>query len=90
MAEYRPVYINGDVSKPGEYPYRPATTARQLVAVAGGYDIMRIRMNNPYLEFSGPEKRVWIALDRARQRTGALCGASRRSSERRRSSIQAF
>jgi polysaccharide export outer membrane protein len=50
VAEYRPVYINGDVSKPGEYPYRPATTARQLVALAGGYDIMRIRMNNPYLE----------------------------------------
>lgn len=50
VAEYRPVYINGDVSKPGEYPYRPATTVRQLVAVAGGYDIMRIRMNNPYLE----------------------------------------
>ena len=50
VAEYRPIYINGDVSKPGEYPYRPATTARQLVAVAGGYDIMRIRMNNPYLE----------------------------------------
>jgi polysaccharide export outer membrane protein len=38
------------VSKPGEYPYRPATTARQLVALAGGYDIMRMRMNNPYLE----------------------------------------
>ena len=50
VAEYRPIYVNGDVSKPGEYPYRPATTARQLVAVAGGYDIMRIRMNNPYLE----------------------------------------
>jgi polysaccharide export outer membrane protein len=50
VAEYRPIYINGDVSKPGEYPYRPATTARQLVAIAGGYDIMRIRMNNPYLE----------------------------------------
>lgn len=50
VAEYRPVYVNGDVSKPGEYPYRPATTARQLVALAGGYDIMRMRMNNPYLE----------------------------------------
>ncbi|MCP3459237.1 polysaccharide biosynthesis/export family protein [Bradyrhizobium sp. CCGUVB23] len=50
IAEYRPVYVNGDVSKPGEYPYRPASTVRQLVAMAGGYDIMRIRMNNPYLE----------------------------------------
>jgi polysaccharide export outer membrane protein len=50
VAEYRPIYANGDVSKPGESPYRPAITARQLIAVAGGYDIMRIRMNNPYLE----------------------------------------
>ena len=50
MAEYRPIYVNGDVSKPGEYPYRPATTARQVIAVAGRYDIMHIRMNNPYLE----------------------------------------
>ena len=50
VAEYRPVYVNGDVSKPGEYAYRPASTARQLIAMAGGYDIMHIRMNNPYLE----------------------------------------
>jgi polysaccharide export outer membrane protein len=50
VAEYRPIYVNGDVSKPGEYPYRPPTTARQVIAVAGGYDIMHIRMNNPYLE----------------------------------------
>jgi polysaccharide biosynthesis/export protein len=50
VVEYRPIYINGDVSKPGHYPYLPSTTARQLMAVAGGYDIMRVRMNNPYLE----------------------------------------
>src|SRR6266403_937777 len=50
VAEYRPIYVNGDVSNPGEYPYRPTTTARQVIAVAGGYDIMHIRMNNPYLE----------------------------------------
>jgi polysaccharide export outer membrane protein len=50
VAEYRPIYVNGDVSKPGEYPYRPATTARQLVALAGGYDVMHMRMNNPYIE----------------------------------------
>lgn len=50
IAEYRPIYVNGDVSKPGEYPYRPSITVRQLFAVAGGYDIMHVRMNNPYLE----------------------------------------
>jgi polysaccharide biosynthesis/export protein len=50
VAEYRPIYVDGDVSKPGQYPYRPSTTARQLIAVAGGYDVMHMRMNNPYLE----------------------------------------
>jgi polysaccharide biosynthesis/export protein len=50
VAEYRPIYVNGDVSKPGEYPYRPSITARQVVALAGGFEIMRMRMNNPYLE----------------------------------------
>ena len=50
VVEYRPIYVNGDVSKPGEYPYRPSMTARQLVALAGGFEIMHVRMNNPYLE----------------------------------------
>ena len=50
VAEYRPIYVNGDVAKPGEYPYRPAMTARQLVAIAGGYDVMRIRMSDPFIE----------------------------------------
>ena len=50
IVEYRPVYINGDVSKPGEQVYRPFMTVRQAIAVAGGYDILRFRMNNPYLE----------------------------------------
>ncbi|QHO72369.1 exopolysaccharide biosynthesis protein [Bradyrhizobium sp. CCBAU 051011] len=71
VAEYRPVYVNGDVSKPGEYPYRPATTARQLVAVAGGYDIMRIRMSNPYLESADLRSEygsLWTELAREQAR----------------------
>ena len=50
VAEYRPLFVDGDVSKPGEYPYRPGITARQLLALAGGYDVMHMRMSNPYLE----------------------------------------
>lgn len=50
IAEYRPVYVNGDVSKPGEQPYRPGLTVRQAIALAGGYDVMHIRMQNPFLE----------------------------------------
>jgi polysaccharide export outer membrane protein len=50
VVEYRPVYVNGDVSKPGEQTYRPRMTVRQAIAQAGGYEIMRFRMNNPFLE----------------------------------------
>ena len=50
VVEYRPIYVNGDVSKPGEYPYRPFMTVRQAVALSGGYDLLRMRMANPFVE----------------------------------------
>src|SRR5262249_14930871 len=50
VVEYRPIYVNGDVSKPGVQAYRPLMTVRQAVALCGGYEIMRFRMNNPFLE----------------------------------------
>ncbi|HEY6258736.1 MAG TPA: polysaccharide biosynthesis/export family protein [Xanthobacteraceae bacterium] len=52
VAEYRPIYVNGDVSKPGEYPYRLLMTARQAVALSGGYDTVRFRMSNPVLDLA--------------------------------------
>ena len=50
IAEYRPVYLNGDVTKPGAQAYLPGMTVRQAVALSGGYEIMRFRMQNPFLE----------------------------------------
>jgi polysaccharide export outer membrane protein len=50
VVEYRPIYVNGDVAKPGEQVYRPLMTARQAIALSGGYDVMRLRMSNPILE----------------------------------------
>lgn len=50
VAEYRPVYVNGDVAKPGEEAFRPGMTVRQAVALAGGYDLVRQRIPNPVLE----------------------------------------
>jgi polysaccharide biosynthesis/export protein len=89
VAEYRPIYVNGDVSKPGEYPYRPSITARQLVAVAGGYDIMRIRMNNPYLE-SADLRSEYGSFGPNSPKNRHVRGASRVSSERGRRSTQPF
>lgn len=37
MAEYRPFYIDGEVEKPGSYPYQPGLTVRRAVSIAGGF-----------------------------------------------------
>ena len=90
IAEYRPIYVNGDVSKPGEYPYRPSITARQLVAVAGGYDILRTRMNNPYLESADLRSEYGSLWTESSPKNRRACGASRPNSERQPRSVQAL
>jgi polysaccharide export outer membrane protein len=37
ISEYRPFYINGEVKKPGSYPYRKDLTIEKAVALAGGF-----------------------------------------------------
>lgn len=36
VVEYRPFYIHGEVEQPGAYPYQPAMTVNQAIALAGG------------------------------------------------------
>lgn len=36
VAAYAPVYVLGDVERPGDYAFRPGMTALQLIALAGG------------------------------------------------------
>jgi polysaccharide export outer membrane protein len=50
VAEYRPVYVGGDVEKPGAYPYRPGMTVRDAVALAQGYDVLHLRGRDPLVE----------------------------------------
>jgi polysaccharide export outer membrane protein len=37
VVKYRPVFILGEVVKPGQYPYEPGMTALTLAAIAGGF-----------------------------------------------------
>ncbi len=37
VLRYRPIFILGEVTKPGEYPYRPGMTVLTAVAEAGGF-----------------------------------------------------
>ncbi len=43
VAEYRPIYVTGDVLTPGQQAYRPLMTVRQAVAVSGGLSLLRSR-----------------------------------------------
>jgi len=45
VLETRPVYVLGDVQKPGEYQFRPGMTVLQVVSLAGGW----LRFNDPAL-----------------------------------------
>ena len=37
ITDYRPFFINGEVKKPGGYPYQPGLTIDKAAAIAGGY-----------------------------------------------------
>ena len=37
ILEYRQFYVNGEVSKPGGYPYRPGLTVEKAITLAGGF-----------------------------------------------------
>jgi polysaccharide biosynthesis/export protein len=37
IVTYRPVFVLGEVNKPGEYPYQPGMTMLSVVALAGGF-----------------------------------------------------
>ena len=50
VAEYRPIYLKGDVARPGAQTFRPSITIRQAIALAGGFDTMRFRSRDPFLE----------------------------------------
>jgi polysaccharide export outer membrane protein len=75
ILEYRPVYLNGDVAKPGEQVFRPGLTVRQGVSLAGGFDILRFKMDNPFLqlaELRAEYNTDWIAYSREQQRLARL------------------
>ncbi len=37
VVNYRPIFLLGEVSRPGQYPYQPAMTVVTAVAVGGGF-----------------------------------------------------
>ena len=73
IAEYRPIYVNGDVARPGEQPYRLGMTVRQAVALSGGYDLIRFRADaNPIAQSADLRSEylhLWTEFARAKTQT---------------------
>lgn len=75
IVELRPFYISGDVSRPGAVPYRPGLTVRHAIALAGGYDALRFRTENPLMtapDLKSENEALWIDLARQKARAISL------------------
>lgn len=75
IADYRPIYVTGDVAKPGEQPFRAGLSVRQAVSLAGGYDLQRFRMESPILQtadLKGEYESLWADFARAQAASARL------------------
>ncbi len=78
IANPRPIYILGEVSRPGEYPYSEAITVLQAIAKAGGYTY-RANRSTVYIAHTGANEEVKYKLTPT---TVALPGDTIRVGER--------
>ena len=64
--EYRPFFINGEVYKPGGYPYVPGLTVLKAVSLAGGFKDRASKRNMFVVRDGTPnENRKKVELDTA-------------------------
>jgi polysaccharide biosynthesis/export protein len=70
IVEYRPVFIAGDVTRPGEQTFRPRMTVRQTLASAGGFSALA-RANATSFDAANLRSEyitVWLTLAREHAR----------------------
>ena len=70
IVEYRPVFITGDVTRPGEQTFRPRMTVRQTLASAGGFSALA-RANATSFDAANLRSEyitVWLTLAREHAR----------------------
>ncbi|RIA55383.1 polysaccharide export outer membrane protein [Dichotomicrobium thermohalophilum] len=72
IASYRPIYVKGDVTQPGEYSYRGPMSIREAIALAGGYISLRNDTNVSVafsaLDASAEREAHWQTIARQRAR----------------------
>jgi polysaccharide export outer membrane protein len=64
ITAYRPIFVLGEVSKPGQYPYQPGMTVVTAAAVAGGFTYRAI---NDYASVVRTQDGIAIEGKAARQ-----------------------
>ena len=62
IMEYRPFFMNGEVIRPGAFPFQPGVTLRKAVAMAGGFTERANRSGGDVLR-GGDEKSQTLTLD---------------------------
>src|SRR6476620_4674691 len=67
IVEYRPVFITGDVTRPGEQAFRPRMTVRQALASAGGFSALARANATSFDAANLRSEYVTVWLDLARQ-----------------------
>ena len=53
VTAFRPIFVLGEVIKPGEYPYQPGMTVLTAVAVAGGFTYRAVQRHATILRSDG-------------------------------------
>lgn len=59
VLNYRPFFIQGEVGKGGEYPYKAGLTIQNAVAIAGGYTY-RANTGKAFVRRAGQDKEVEV------------------------------
>ncbi len=75
IAEYRPVYLSGDVTRPGEQQYRPGLTVRQAVSLAGGFEAGSRTGTDPFIQnadFRADQTTFWTEFTREAMRISRI------------------
>jgi protein involved in polysaccharide export with SLBB domain len=61
VLNYRPFFIQGEVGKGGEYPYKAGLTVREAVAIAGGFTY-RANTDKVFIRRAGADQEVEVSL----------------------------
>jgi polysaccharide export outer membrane protein len=64
VTEYRPFFVNGEVQKPGGYPYLPGLTVQKAVSIAGGFTERASRSKAKLVQEKAPNhKEIGVGMN---------------------------